>query len=200
MEFINERLFDVTDYGFKLGPSFDVYAERLRSGVEVRNLNNDDVVWKGDAEYGHVSQEEFDLLLATFMATRSIWRSFRVKNWLDFEVLMQDLPTVPVAGSSTPVQIIKRYDIFGPDPYFKKITKPVVGTLVLLEGGDVKGVTVSDLTGLMIPNTPWSGETLTVQRVEYDLPMRFDMEWMPFSYEDWSTRSGSVKLIEDLFA
>ena len=200
MEFINERLFDVTDYGFKLGPSFDVYAERLRSGVEVRNLNNDDVVWKGDAGYENVSEEHYDLLLATFMATRSIWRTFRVKNWLDFKIESEVLPVTPTPGSSTAVQLTKRYDIFGPDPYFKKITKPVAGTLVLLEGGAVKAVTVNDLTGLMTPTTPWSGEELIVQYAEYDLPMRFDMEWMPFTYADWSTRSGSVKLIEDLFA
>lgn len=199
MQFINNRLFDVTDYGFKLGPSFDVYAERLRSGVEVRNLNNDDVIWKGDAGYNNVSQAHFELLLSTFMATRSIWISFRVKNWLDYTVENQALPT-PTGGSSAPVQLIKRYDIFGPLPYLKKITKPVAGTLVLLEGGVVKSATINDLTGIITPTAPWSGEPLTVEYVEYDLPMRFDMEWMPFTYEDWSTRSGSVKLIEDLFA
>lgn len=200
MEFINQRLFDVTDYGFKLGPSFDVYAERLRSGVEARNLNNDDVIWKGDAGYDNIDPEGYEKLLATFMSTRAMWRSFRVKNWLDYKIENEGLLTVPTAGSSTAVQLTKLYTNFGPDPYYKRITKPVVGTLTLLEGGSPKEVTIDDLTGMITPVAPWSGASLMVQYAEFDLPMRFDMEWMPFTYEDWSTRSGSVKLIEDLFA
>ncbi len=197
--FINERLLDEMSYGLNIGPYFDVYIEKLSSGVEARNLNDDNVIWKGSAAYNVIGPDNYELLRNAFMAAHAMTYSFRVKNWVDYKIENQSLGVAP--SGSTPVQLFKRYSTFGPTPYDMTITKPISTGFELAQNGVSKPCTVDELTGLITPTTPWTpGADLTVVYAEFDLPMRFDMEWMPFTYSEWRILDGSVKVIQDLFA
>lgn len=197
MAFIEARLDDCVAYGFTVTPGYFTGITLLDSGKEARNINWTKAKRKASALYQNFKPEEFAILLACFHACAGSGYSFRFKDHTDFKVTLGALGTTPGANM-TPIQLVKVYQF--PDSAqtrTRTITKPVAGTVTVYQNGVAKPGTIDTTTGLFTPTTNWTlGATLTGS-FEFDVPMRFESDEMPSSYDEANAINTTVTLIED---
>lgn len=194
MAFIDARLLDKVAYGFQIGPQFNTRNIGLQNGHERRNRNWDTFKWRGTAPYSRIRQSDQGLVLGAILRAGGMADSFRFKNWLDWKAEGQSLGTAPASGSA-PIQLVRDYDLFGGSAYRRTITKPVDGTVVVYVDGTPKAGTIDASTGLFTPSSAWSGGALTGD-FEFDIPMRFNSDWLPFTKSEWDAHDGEFEIIE----
>lgn len=194
MAFINDRLLECIAYGFSFGPEFSTTIESLRNGAESRNANWATFRWRGTVGYQNIRPEIYNEILGAFLTARGMTNTFRFKNWMEGPVVGQSLGNAP--SGTTAVQLVRNYDAFGGQSFQRKITKPVAGTVTVYQSGVSKAGTVDALTGLFTPSTAWTaGQPLTAD-FEYDIPVRFDSDYMPFSYDNFRAVNGEITVVE----
>lgn len=197
MSFIEERLLDEIEYGFQIGPLFDTRLLTHKNGMERRNGNWSNFRWRGSVPYNLVNKEDREVLLGAMLRARGKLYGFRFKNWLDYAVEGQALGAAP--SGTTPIQLVRTYEQFGGAAFQRTILKPVAGTVTIYldtgSGPVAKTGTIDTTTGLWTPSTAWSAGQVTGD-FEYDIPVRFDTDWLPFTHVDWSTVKGEFNILE----
>lgn len=194
MAFIEARLLDKVAYGFQIGPRFNTRILTLRNGHERRNANWSLFQWKGSAPYQNIKPDHYGELLGAFLVAGGMANGFRFKNWVDYIAEGESLGLAP--SGTAPVQLVKAYPQFGLGQYQRTITKPVSGSVTVYQAGVAKAGTVDTTTGLFTPSTSWTGGAALTADFEFDIPMRFDADWLPMTYGEWQALSGEVPLIE----
>lgn len=173
--FDDVRLPEMIEQGSTGGPSFNTSIVRLGNGKEARNQNWQQQRMVYDVAYGITSSEQTDAqdfytLMSFFYARRGRYRGFRFKDWTDYQATQE-----PCAGSGVVWQLQKTYA--GPIPYTRTLTRPVVGTVTMLNGDntiiDPSGYTVDYTTGLV---TFAAGKTTVKATFDFDVPVRFDTD------------------------
>lgn len=196
MAFIDDRILECVAYGFSFGPEFRTTVTELKNGAEVRNAEWARFRWRGTAPYQNIEPGHYMELLGAFLRAKGMAHTFRFKNWMEGPVVGQSLGNAP--SGTAPVQLVRDYDVFGGSAYRRKVTKPVAGTLTVYQDGIVKAGTTDPLTGLFTPTSAWSsGQPLTAD-FEYDIPMRFDSDNLPFTYDDWRALNSEAAIVEVL--
>ena len=196
MAFIDDRILECVAYGFSFGPEFRTTITELRSGSEARNAEWARFRWRGVAPYQNINHENYGGLLGAFLRAKGMANTFRFKNWMEDAVVGQSLGNAP--SGTTAVQLVRDYAPFGGSSYRRIVTKPVNGTVVVYQSGVEKSGSYSTTTGLFTPSTAWTeGQPLTAD-FEYDIPVRFDTDSLPFNYENWRALSGEVAVVEVL--
>lgn len=196
MAFIEARLLDKVSYGFQIGPRFQTNLVTRLNGFERRNADWDSFKWDGVAPYDNIRPEHYNDLLGAFVACRGRNRAFRFKNWVDYTATGESLGAAP-AGTTDSVQLLRTYELFGGQYFTRSVTKPVSGTVKIYNSSDGLEVagSVDTTTGLFTPSESWEVGNLTAD-FEFDIPMRFDTDYLPFTYNEWLSLKGDVKLLE----
>lgn len=203
MSFYEVELDICPGYGWQGGPAGDTYIARLRGRQEYRVSRADDDQHTFVLPFNNILTEDYAQYLKSFhQAMYAMTHSFLVKDWLDFELDGSSQGTAP--SGTTPVQLQKVYTVYaGAVPIATRtrdITKPVAGTVIVLQNGVAKAGTYSTTTGLFTPSTSWTlGAALTATG-EFRVPVRFNNDYMPFSIDNKNGNqhivNGSVELIE----
>lgn len=189
-------------YGSKGGPEFNTSVLELASGFEKRNINWSQVRARYDVAHGVKTMEQMEALRDFFYARQGKAYSFRFKDFLDFEIMNQQIGVGD--GVTRKFQIYKTYTS-GVNFYNRLITKIVQGTV----GGVFVGATpvlnpetCIDLnTGVLtLPpaiNTPLVDVPVTVSYCEFDVHVRFDTDHFDATHDQWETMSwSSIPLVE----
>jgi uncharacterized protein (TIGR02217 family) len=193
MAFLNARLLDCVAYGFEGRRSFATRVHPLRSGHESRNASRAFGRWAFAALAQNISPDDYAEILAAFDVVRGSNDSFRLKNWLDYQVTGQSLGNAP--SGSTPVQLVKSAT-FGGTTRTRIITKPVGSTVIVYQNGVAKAGTIADTTGLFTPTTAWTdGQPITAE-FDFATAVRFMADELPASYDNWRAINVPVELIE----
>jgi uncharacterized protein (TIGR02217 family) len=90
------------------------------------------------------------------------------------------------------------FDHIQPIKFTRKISKPVNGTVRIYIDGteDLSNWTVDITTGLVtFSGAPSSGEVITAD-FDFDVPMRFDTDWLPHRLDTYLARSADVPIVE----
>lgn len=194
MAFIEDRLLECVAYGFTFGPERSTRVHRLRSGHETRNANWVLSKWRGSAPYQNIRPEDYGSLLGAFEEADAMTHAFRFKNYLDYSATAEPLGVAP--SGTTAVQLVKAYQSFGGSFVQRTVKKPVAGTVTVYQSGTPKAGTIDTTTGLFTPTTSWSaGQALTAD-FEFDYGVRFDQDWLPFSYDNWQALNGEIAICE----
>lgn len=186
----NVRLPENIERGAVGGPRFNTALVTLDGGYEQTQQNWEVPRRAWQIGYGVQSKEDYEDVLAFFMARRGRARGFRFKDWSDYEIVNQQIGT----GDATEdqFQIYKRYDDTAL-PFDRPITQVVSGTLtVTLNGTPTTSYTL--LSGGIIDfvSPPGSGVVIRVS-CEFDIPVRFDNDQITVNLV-WS-EAGSIPSI-----
>lgn len=190
---IEERLLDRVSYGFQFGPRFNTRIKDLANKSERRNRGWDDFRWEGSAPYDRLRPGDFRELLFAFIACGAMHESFRFRNYMDYVVTGEDQGEAP--DGATPIQLVRRYT-FGPSVHIKTVRKPVAGTVVVYQDGVIKAGSVDVTTGIFTPSTAWAEGAAITADFEFDIPVRFNTDYLPFTAEEWEANSTEVPIIE----
>lgn len=183
-------------YGSIGGPEFSTEIIRLSNGHEVRNVNWSYPLENWDVAYGVKSRNDLLTLLDFFYVVRGRAYGFRFKNHDDYSVTGQTLGSGD--SDETEFQLIKTYT-YGGETFDRKITKPVSGTVdVFLDSvqQSESEVSIDTTTGIItFSSAPSSGEVVTAT-FEFDIPARFDVDFLPMTLESYEARSTAIPVVE----
>jgi uncharacterized protein (TIGR02217 family) len=165
------------------GPERRVNIAPLASGYEERNARWSASRRSYQAGLGIRTADDLAEVLALFEEMRGPLHSFRFRDWSDFKSCAPS--ATPGAsnqllgtgdGAATVFQLRKKYGTLS--PYWRQITKPVAGTVLISLGGTATGSgwTVNNLTGAVTFTTP-PGDGVAVRAgFEFDVPVRFNAD------------------------
>lgn len=177
--FDDVRLPEEIEQGSTGGPSFSTSIVRLGSGAEARNQNWQQQRMVYDVGYGISSSavdsddpSNFYVVQTFFYARRGRFRGFRFKDWTDYQAFNE--PAAKIGTDGLTWQLQKTYA--GPVPYSRKITRPVSGTLSLVNGSGVINPTFYSVANGLITFTAGHAQTVVTASFEFDVPVRFDTD------------------------
>jgi uncharacterized protein (TIGR02217 family) len=186
-------------YGAQGGPKYAVEITKTKAGYEQRNLNIPEGLCQYDVAHGVKKRQQYNELLAFFRARKGKLYGFRYKDWLDYKAFDQ---TIGIGdGSTTTFQLIKTYaDDVGTD--IRTINKPVPNTVIVYVNGILYSTddwSCDYTTGLITFTTaPIKAAAITAD-FEFDVPVRFDIDQMAASYDDFQAINWkNISLVEVL--
>jgi uncharacterized protein (TIGR02217 family) len=208
MAFLDVRFPTDIAYGSRGGPGYSTTVNQTWSGYESRQINWSLVRHRYNAAYGTRTQAQLEALLALFHAARGMGHAFRFKDWADFKSCAKEDTPAPTDqaigtgdGATDTFQLVKVYD-YGGQTYTRTITKPVSGTVRVAVDGSEKTLTthftVNLLTGIVTftpGNIPTAGQAVTAG-YEFDVPVRFDIDTLDVSLDDWLMGAADAPLVE----
>ncbi len=188
MAFHDVRLPDDVEKGATGGPEFMTTIVGMSSGQEQRNIDWSEVKGSWDIAYGVQDKDDFDVCKGFFYARRGRAYGFRFKDWGDYEVEDEQIGLGDAAEDE--FQLVKTYEVDGPLPYIRRITRPVADTLVVKLDGVVTTAFTLDALGVVNMNTaPGTGVVVTAS-FEFDVPVRFDTD--KFNLELYHADAGAI--------
>ncbi|HKY54798.1 MAG TPA: DUF2460 domain-containing protein [Anaerolineales bacterium] len=187
-------------YGFTGGPGYKTDEVIMDNGGDQRNSR---WLWpqhRYAAEFMNLGEEARDAIIAMFHVCIGKANAFRFKDWNDFTT---DKPWIgpqtlaPVVGTTIPVQLYRTYEV-GIYTKIRKITAPVVETIVIKRNGGAAGVTITidQETGLATPSANWPAGTYTWEG-EYDVWVNFSDDYNAFTINNWRAHTADIELVEN---
>ncbi|WP_192895650.1 DUF2460 domain-containing protein [Arsenicitalea aurantiaca] len=170
--------------GARGGPGWATDVVTLQSGSEERNQRWAHSRRRYNAGYGVKSRADMQAVLSFFEERRGRFHGFLWRDGLDFS--SRDGNGAPGPddqalgigdGVRTDFALRKRYGA-AHDPYWRPITKPVAGSVVLAVDGVVveTGFSVDGVTGVVtFEAAPAAGAVVTAGFL-FDVPVRFDID------------------------
>lgn len=186
------RLPENVERGARGGPGFNTTVLKLFSGFERRNQNFANPKGRWDLSYGITNKVNLDNVINFFYARRARHRSFRFKDWSDFQIgntFTFDASTRQNIGTGdgviTVFQVFKRYTDGGAFTFDRTIKKLVAGTLKVYKDGvlQISGFTADNNTGLITFTSPPANGVLVAVICEFDVPVRFDHDNLDITTE-----------------
>lgn len=176
------------------GPQFSTEVTEFGSGHEQRNVNWSRSRERWNVAYGMDTEANCQLVIDFFYARRGRAYGFRFKNHSDYQVIGEVIGDGN--GSTTGFQLIRSYTS-GEETFERTILKPVLGTVTIYVDGVPDGSVVIDYdTGLISFGTPpGSGEEITAD-FEFDIPVRFDVDYLPENFTTYQVSSIDVPIME----
>lgn len=194
MAFHDVRLPDDVEQGATGGPAFQTTIIAMSSGTEQRNIDWGEVRHMWELAYGVQTASDFSITRAFFFARRGQANSFRFKDWSDYEAT--DEAQGIGDGSNHTFQLIKTYETDGPDPYIRRITRAVAGTVVWKVNGTITGATDNGLGVWTFGTAPVLSAVVTAS-FEFDIPVRFNVDQFALQLQLEDAGSiGSLPVIE----
>lgn len=196
MAFHDVRLPDEVERGAMGGPSFKTTVLGMSSGHEQRNLDWSEHRHRWDVAYGIETKSGYSSVKAFYNARRGRGHGFRFKDWGDYQVGSSVGPVIETigvgTGAQTAFQITKTYEASGPDPYIRRITRPVSGTVRVFKDAveQFAGFTVNVSTGVITFSVAPGAAVVIGVICEFDVPVRFDTD--QFNLELTWEEAGSI--------
>ncbi len=201
MAFHDVRFPDNISRGARGGPRRRVQIVTLHSGFEERNASWSASRREYDVAFGVRSADQLQIVTAFWESVGGQLLAFRFKDWGDYKSCPQsrainarDQALGEGDGSQTAFQLRKSYTS-GPRTYWRDITRPVASTVKVAVDGTEQftGWTLDAATGLItFAAAPASGAEVTAG-FEFDVPARFDTDYMPTNLD--IERTGSIESI-----
>lgn len=191
-------------YGYVTEPMYSTNVVQVASGREKRNRNWARPLCRYTFTVAR-QQAEIEDILEFFHAVGGRDCGFRFKDHLDFKSCRAtetptatDQPLAILADASEGYQLTKQYAV-GARTQTRDIVKPIAGTIIVAnESGVAQPSSRWDLdeaTGILIPNGTFSG-TPTYWGGEFDVPVRFDSDTLPFEIISFRVESVQFSLTE----
>ncbi len=178
------RFPDAIAYGSTGGPEYATDIVMLANGYEQRNVNWSAARARYNVARGVKTQAELDTLIAFFRARKGRAYGFRFKDHADYQATGQVIGAGD--GATTVFQLVKTYQS-GARTETRNITKPVDSTVNIYLDSVLQssGVTVDAATGEVTFDSAPGGGVAIQADFEFDVPVRFDVDQLSVSLQDY---------------
>lgn len=192
-------------FGSNGGPNFSTEIIVVDSGFERRNQNWAQARRVFDAKAGVRSASDAAALLNFFHARAGRARGFRLRDWSDYSSADDNVSapsfsdqTIGLGDDGTiNFQLVKNY-ANGGVTHARTINKPVSGSVVIGVGGALlgSGWSVDNTTGIVTFSIPPAGGQTITAGFLFDVPVRFDTDYLPLSAENYASYQADVPIVE----
>lgn len=192
-------------FGSTGGPNFSTEVVVIDSGFERRNQNWAQARRVFDARTGVRSATDAATLLAFFHARAGRAQGFRLRDWSDFSSAADNVSAPAFAdqplgtgdGATVAFHLVKKY-ASGGVTHTRPIKKPVEGSVVVGIAGTplASGWSLDPTTGVVtFATAPAAGQPVTAGFL-FDVPVRFDTDYLALSSENYATYQADVPIVE----
>ena len=205
MSFLETPRFpDNISHGSQGGPAYNTSLIVVKSGHESRNINWESARHQYDVGYGIRKLDALEEMMEFFHVVAGRGYGFRYKDWADYKSVntntaISDTDQALGSGdaSETDFQLIKKYEK-GAMSRERDITKPVSGTTVvsLDDVSQPTGWTVDTTTGIVTFSSPPGAGVVVKAGFEFDVPVRFDTDYLAVNIADYRAGAARVPIIE----
>jgi uncharacterized protein (TIGR02217 family) len=171
------------------GPTWSTDVTGLRSGEEQRNENWSRSRHEYEASQGIKTDTDFAAVGSHFRMARGRAHMFRFKDWADFAALRGE--GVLTLITSTTFQLFKKYGAVSGFEEFRKVTRPVAGTLSVWKDDVLTSVTLAPETGI-VTFAVAPGAAVLECAFEFDVPVRYDTDKLQSTLVFYSETVGSL--------
>ena len=194
MPFLEVSLAPTVAFGFRGGPEMATTIVSLESGREQRNIKWSSARHRYSAPFQNINEAAYRTIKAMFLVCYGQAYGFRFKDWADYQA------TDALFGQGDgATRIFQLYivSVEGAASYSRKIIKPVSAGFTAYVNGTPAAATVDTTTGLVtFATVPLVGTVLTWSGA-FDVPVRFALDYIPFSIDEFHAMNGTLDLIED---
>lgn len=194
---------DNISYGSSGGPGFTTHVFTGTSSFEQRVIGWSLARGRWNVGYGIRDKADMDAVRRIFYEARGKAHGFRFKDWHDYTVTNSLIGVGN--GVTSEYQITKTYGTT--NPYVRRITKPVAGTLTVTVNGvpvpvgpaNTNNATVNTETGIVTFGASVIPADTHEVRVscQFHVPVRFDTDQMSPSHEGFETETwGDIPIVE----
>jgi uncharacterized protein (TIGR02217 family) len=199
-DFVEQRFPECVSFGSQGGPGFKTSVFTFDSGFTAIEVEWDRLRARYTATFENATQEDIAEVEVFFYGMRGKALGFRYKDWSDYQITNQNMAVGD--GVTTNFQMFKRYESGG--HVFDRIIKKTVHLTAdlkvdgvqLLEGDEYDILTSHGQ--IAFAAAPTNGSVITIDYIEYDVPVRFDTDRLDVAYDDFHQLSLNVELIEIL--
>lgn len=186
LPFIDTQFPTCVSYGSSGGPGFKTTVFEVDSGLTATEIEWERIRSQYEVSFDHVDPADIEAVETFFYGMKGRGIGFRYKDWSDFTIANQNFFVGD--GTTRTFQLFKRYTSGG-YTFDRLIKKPVGGTMELTLNGaqqiDNQDYFVNTSTGEITFQTPPENNALgTVIQAEFDVPVRFDADFLNVSYDD----------------
>lgn len=201
VEFDEVRFPEDVSFGSSGGPTFKTSVFEAYRGGEKRNVDWASPLMEFDVAYGIKTTAQMARVIEFFNARRGKLRGFRYKNWANYEVINDNIAIGDGVNQRLP--IVRTYG-FTAARTFKRLHKIVRGSVRGVSVGGVDMVENEDFSidyngGEIIFRSgaiPAYGVPVIVERLEFDEPVRFDVDNLSITIEQFNNNSvGRLPLV-----
>lgn len=184
------------DYGYEGGPGFQTIIQQTASAHEYRIARASQGRHRYSIDMSLLSGEEWAEVRKFAFERRGSLHSFRLKDWLDFAstesgqlddaVTNIDQYLGDGDGTTTQFQLRKVYERDAINPYYRPITLPKAGTVVVAVDGSTAAFTLSNPGGVVtLSAAPTEGAVVTAG-FQFHVPVRFGQDVDAWLRARWS--------------
>lgn len=192
MAFIDARLNSRYLYGFSGGPQFNTLRTVMANGYTRKKRMGYYPLHRFSTNYGLLSPQEQEELLAAFWVCGGGFDEFRFKDYNDFRAVDQVIGVGD--GTTDPLQLLRNYT-FGSVTFSRPITLPL-GAVVKDSDDNTLSVTVNPTTGMATPAAPWPSGKVIRWSGEFDVKVSFEEDYTPLTAVASKVKESLVKLVE----
>lgn len=197
MAFYPIHIETVPGFGFTGGPEFSTDIKALQSGREKRNGDWAVCRHKYSAPFKNISQEQYLNIKQVFLVVRGKLHSFLHRDWADYTAVNEVFGT----GDGTETQFqLRKTSIVGIATYDRVVSKPYGDITVSINGSATTAFVLDPLTGIVTFASPPAEDAVLRWSGEFDVQVRFDTDYLPFSLDDRNSggyiSNGSLDLYE----
>lgn len=199
------RFPDSISKGSRGGPQYKSIIIKSDSGYEQRNICWEMPLHRYDISFGIDSLSDLEKVLEFFHAARGKAYGFRFKDWADYkscsvlsDISGEDQLIGIGDGATTSFQLVKRYKV-GTVELIRTIKKPVEGSVVVtIDGVEISTdqYSVDYTTGIITFSSPPTNNAVIKAGFEFDVPVRFDTDYLPTRLESFMYGQMELTLVE----
>jgi uncharacterized protein (TIGR02217 family) len=194
IEFDEVRFPEDVSFGSSGGPTFKTSIFEAYRGGEKRNIDWASPLMEFDVAYGIKTDEQMARVIAFFNARQGKLRGFRYKNWANYQIINDNIAIGD--GLSNRLPIIRTYG-FPATQTYKRLYKIVLGSVsgvrigneTLVEGEDYAIDYNSGEIIFSADRIPGEGTPIKVTNLEFDEPVRFDIDNLNIVIEAFNNNS-----------
>lgn len=198
--FLDRRFPDCISFGSEGGPGFKTSVFTFDSGLATVEPEWERLRARYGATFENATEADVAEVEDFFYGMKGRAVGFRYKDWSDYVISNQNVGVGD--GESRIFQIFKRYQSGG--HIFDRIIKKTVPAtsqitvdgISLLEGNDY--FMLDNVGQIVFPTPPSTGSIIKIEYIEFDVPVRFDTDYLNISYSDFRQLDMSIPLIEVL--
>lgn len=186
LSFVERQFPTCVSFGSSGGPGFKTSVFEVDSGLTATEVNWDRIRSRYTAVFDHVPPADIEDVEEFFYGVRGRGTGFRYKDWSDYTIANQNLFVGD--GVSNSFQLFKRYNSGG--NFFDRIIRKPIATTVRVSLSGVELIInqdffVNETTGeITFPVAPPENQLGAVIQAEFDVPVRFDTDFLNVSYDD----------------
>lgn len=192
--FIDYRLSQKASTGFRRVVTGKTDIVTMNSGRERRNAAWAFKKMQFTANFALLLPDAQDEVLNAFYAANAQLLLFRYRDAGDYKVFSSPLNTEAFAGTTTPVQLTKRYQ-FG--PAYADRTIQALSTATVFLGSTAVDGTFDTALGTFTPSAAWTSANYTWTGT-FDLWVRFNSDEMDVTMQTLDVATTDVELMEQI--